>query len=147
MYDIQKLWLDAAIGIDIRKCTSCEYIKPVDCFNNTDTTCKLCRKLISLGVKHKNNLKMSPEVIHGSDDVVECKSCKKVITLDLLAKNSFECLECFYVRCLTEFNFYNELELNIRCINCDEPKPVKEFPIGRLVCRSCIKSRSVAFIH
>lgn len=146
MYDVQRLWLNASVGVDARLCNSCGIWKPVDLFNNADTTCKLCRKLISLGIKYKN-IKMSLEVIHGTFDFVKCKSCSKVVSIRCLAKNSFECNECFYVRCLTEFNYYHPLELNIRCVNCQTPKAIGEFPIGRLVCRSCLKSRSVSFIH
>jgi len=140
--DLSKAW---GIQQAARFCFSCGVKKPLFTFNGKDNTCKLCRKLITMGLRYSYKIKLSPASILNATAYGEalCISCQFVYPLRNFADNSYECLRCWQTRCEIELAHYNKgISRNIACRVCRKPKQMKDFAIGRLTCRNCLSQES-----
>lgn len=141
---INCLWqIVTPVGVEqFKTCANCRIVKPVDLFKTGDSTCILCRKLISLGFRYSYRLGISKRSIF-SGNFATCKTCQDMVSVDEMPDNSYDCRSCSNKRFFNEvvkvggmFDDYQS------CINCNDSLLISAFPTGRLVCRRCINKNN-----
>jgi len=123
----------------MKMCKVCNREKPYKRFGfAADTTCFLCRKLIEAKIILSSRVKVSLLTLHKGNESPECITCGIAKSLDEYPNNSYECLACNDKRHYIESHQLNNLVCIIECPVCREAKDCQHFPLGELICRSCI---------
>lgn len=130
------------IGQPLKVCPNCNLGKVHSSFHGKDPVCALCRKLIDMGLHYGHKLSKGlsrSTIFETGEEVVRCRSCNHLVNLDDFPINSFECWYCYGTRALTELQHHIPIwDTLLKCVRCEKPKKLINYPLGRLTCTSCI---------
>lgn len=119
-----------------RVCINCGERKPDDLFlGPKDSTCKLCRKLLTRKLRIYPNIKICKEILVSD---LTCPTCKQHRELDEYPPNSIECVHCWTNRNYIEYYKHEDITAQVKCLVCEQIRSVEEFPSGGLICKTCI---------
>ncbi len=139
-HDLCNNWFDPTHDPVIKICFSCLVLKPTKTFKAKDNTCRLCRKLMALGLRYSYKVNLSAEVMLDAtaDGEALCYTCRRLHPVAYFAEHSYECVQCWQLRCQVEISQHMpKLFWALQCNKCSDAKDMREFPSGRLTCRSC----------
>lgn len=148
-YCLNCLWnIITPCGIAFRMCINCGVTKPVDMYKGNDSTCTLCRKLItvtSTRFSHKQELSMATMLDANIHELAWCRTCELPLHIDDFPQNSFECITCWGWRSIIEVVRVGEqFDGYMMCFSCFSEKLLSTYPVGRVTCRSCINKQNAS---